>query len=141
MNQALNCTKKTAWSHSDELADKLIKVGIFSSVQKEESGVWTREKATSSYLFLCLLYFEYVQRMSILVRQINTFCKEMFYSTSALIYFNEHIRFEAVCFLSFMFSNLLKNDISETDILLQATEVCLVINMKSHKCKFCNLRM
>ena len=79
--------------------------------------------------------------MKILVRQIGIFCKEMYYSTIALIYFNEHIRFEAVCFLSFTFSNLPKNDISETDILLQALEVCLVINMKSHSCKFWNLRI
>ena len=56
--------------------------------------------------------------MKIQVRQIGIFCKEMYYSTIALIYFNEHIRFEAVCFLSFTFSNLPKNDISETDILL-----------------------
>ena len=59
MNRALNCTREMACSHLDELADELIKTGIFTDPQKEDDGVWTGEIDTSRYLyFLSLLCYE-----------------------------------------------------------------------------------
>lgn len=40
MNRTLNCTWQMAENHLNELAEELIKLGIFTNAEKEADGTW-----------------------------------------------------------------------------------------------------
>ena len=43
LNRALNCTREMATEHLNELADELIRLGLFKDAKKIEEGVWEGE--------------------------------------------------------------------------------------------------
>ena len=40
MNRALNCTRQMAEKYLNELAEELIKLGIFTNTEKDADGTW-----------------------------------------------------------------------------------------------------
>ena len=55
INRALNCTCALACKHLDDLAQKLIILGIFTNAAQENPGVWTGNLDTSRLLF-CYMF-------------------------------------------------------------------------------------